>query len=91
MLMHRHVITDLIHNPDVGGRHTGFKAVSTGQGYNKTIQRQPNPLSLDGIGLRPVPVLTRDQRVKTMPQHSPVILDLIQYPQGGASTHFDTA
>ena len=44
-----HVIADLIHNPEgqgKGGRHTGFKAVSTGRGDNKTTPttNSPSPL-----------------------------------------------
>ena len=35
-----------------GGRHTGFKAVSTGRGNNKTTPTNRIPLSLDGRGIK---------------------------------------
>ena len=116
MQMHRHVIPDLIRNPEGWGthmdvygyawmgwdaprparvrRHTGFKAVSTGRGKqdNTTIYRhsrvggnpqggrvtgkptQPNPLSLDGRGIKePVPVLDTGSEgdSKTVPSLRP--------------------
>ena len=35
-----------------GGRHTGFKAVSTGRGDNKPTPTDRIPLSLDGRGIK---------------------------------------
>ena len=74
-----------------GGRHTGFKAVSTGRQQQDNTNR-PNPLSLDGRGIKGegendashrhvIAGLIRNPEGQC--HGAAVILALRQYPQGG--------
>ena len=60
-------------------RHTGFKAVSTGQGNNKTNQPPAPSYWLQGS-------IHRVGHTTSPNQHRTVILALRQYPQGGRGT-----
>ena len=75
-------------------RHTGFKAVSTGQGKQQA-QTHQYPLSLDGRGIKgegenktvpPGPSFPRRRESTGWQERAVVILALRQYPQGSATT-----
>ena len=66
------------HQPITPARHTGFKAVSTGRGENKTTPTDRIPLSLDGRGIKgegeintPAPVTDCTRITHNKPQPGP--------------------